>query len=193
VRETVVFPVDLQSKRKALKKTQEEFGTLLGVTRSQVQKYEAGHRTLPTDKACEAAMILGGLTLRYKGVELELRVKQEPEQTRTVGASKASALEKMLATSNEMRDFVEHTQEMLRSMSAIILGSDQGCQAIRKATKEGYEAQVFLSSFLNKVASEYPEEFAAGIADAYVELAKVMGGASGANGSDRRAEHVQLV
>lgn len=173
--ETIVIPVDLQTKRQATGDSQEVFGQLLGVSRQQVQKYESGRHNIPTDKACEAALRLGGLTLRYKGVEFELRVKNGQEDAGGVaGTNKASTLEKMLATSNEMSDFVNHARTMIESMSAIILSTDEGRRLIRKATKEGYEAQFFLSSFLNKTASEYPEEFAQGVADAHAELSRMM-------------------
>lgn len=167
---TIVVPVDLQTKRRAIGESQESFGQILGISRQQVQKYESGKFNIPTDKACEAAIRLGGLTLRYKGVDFELRVKSDPRENEVAKAHKASALEKALATSKEMRDFVTHTQQLVDFMSAIILGSDEGRQYIRRAAKEGYEAQVFLTSFLNKVAAEYPDEFAAGIAEAHAEL-----------------------
>lgn len=175
-----VFPLDLQTKRRAIKKSQAEFGELLGVTRHQVQNYEAGRRMIPTDKACEAAMILGGLTLRYKGVDFELKVKQEPSgDGQPSGKSQdVAAVLSALAASKEMRDFVHHTQMLMDYVNAVIRGTEEGRQYVRIAAKEGYEAQFYLSSFLSRVAKEYPDEFAAGIADANAELSGTVSSAT---------------
>lgn len=148
---TNVFPVDLQTKRKELKMTQEDFAELLGVSKSQVQKIEAGYRNLTMAKACEVASLLGGLTVRYKGVDFELKqVKVEPAERETNDPK----LEE---------NFIRRADRLIDCAKAILVGAEDERQSVLGVS-------VLLSALLAKMAFECISGLSGGATNGYSGL-----------------------
>lgn len=160
---TIVYPVDLQTKRQAKGDSQESFGQLLGVSRQQVQKYESGNFNIPTDKACESAILLGGITLRYRGIDFELKIKSDSNQQAPFLREGITPVTSTVIAQNEIREFLEHSNKLSEYAIAILDGEEHAGEYLVGLVKEGKEAKVSVQQVLEAIRRVNPEAYAKGM------------------------------
>lgn len=160
----VVTPVDLQTKRRKKGDSQEAFGQLLGISRQQIQNYESGKRNIPTDKACESALILGSLTLEYKGKKFELKPLQEDPQPNCDEESPlaGSWSDNAFNSAQQARELQEWSEALAQHLVSIKNGRGAEAYLVR-GYKEAREAQLAIQQLFSEGKRKHPHLVELGI------------------------------